>query len=729
MIKGKWSWMAIVFAGTVAWGCATTSGTPDQPMDESEVEVGEEKDLWLEEISSDEALAWVRGQNERSLLVLEEQGVFESLRTAALEILTSEDSIAYPALRGGMVYNFWRDANHVRGIWRITTREEYRKERPEWELLLDIDALAEEEGENWVWGGSRCRHPDYDRCLVSLSIGGADASVRREFDLSTREFVEDGFFLEESKSFLSWRDLDSTFYAPAFEAEEMTTSEYPRRVYIWERGTPKEEARLIFEAPKEDVLVSGFRIWDGDDAYDMIMRMPTFFTNEYYLLDEEEELVRIVIPDDARITAIIQGQLLVELKSDWEVGGRSYLQGALLAASMDSVLEESPDFEVLFQPGPRQSLNYVAATETTVLVGVLDNVVGSLLRFTYEDGEWERTELSVPELGTVRVVATDDGSDQFYYFYTGFLTPTTLFEAHARDDEHREIRSEPVWFNKEGMEVVQHEATSADGEKIPYFVVTPQGFEANGQNPTLLGGYGGFEVSRTPFYAGVMGRNWLERGGVYVMANIRGGGEFGPRWHQAALRENRQRAFDDFIAVAEDLIERGITSPEHLGIMGGSNGGLLVGAVMVQRPELFGAVVSQVPLLDMKRYHRLLAGASWMAEYGNPDDPEDWAFLEKYSPYQNLAEEAAYPVVFITTSTRDDRVHPGHARRMVAKMLRQGHEVLYYENIEGGHGGAANQEQRAFISALTYAYLHMRLFPEGAGEAAEGTVREDEEGQ
>lgn len=669
---------------------------------------GDDPFLWLEEVEGERALEWAEEQNERSIEYLESQPLFDPIHERVLEILTSEERIAYPSLMGGRIYNFWRDDTHVRGIWRTTGRDEYRNDEPDWDVILDVDELAEAEDENWVWAGSSCRYPDYDRCIIGLSRGGADAAVRREFDLEKREFVEDGFELEESKSFISWRDRDSVFLAPAYEEEEMTTSEYPRRIHIWRRGTDMSEAEVVFEGEKDDVLVTAMRYWDKDTPYDIIVRLPSFFERHYHLY-RNGKTQRIPVPDDAEMAGVLDGRLLVELKSDWKVGERNYRQGALLAATMDSVMDGEPRFELLFQPGERQAVNSVAVTENTVLVNVLDNVVGRLLRFTHDGEGWHRETLAVPDMGTISVVSTDDRSDRFYYNYTGFLTPSKLYEADAAADSHDEIRAEPSWFDSEGMEVAQYEVESADGELIPYFVVKPAGYEVSGTNPTLLSAYGGFEIARTPFYSGVIGTSWLERGGVYVLANIRGGGEFGPRWHQAALKENRQRAFDDFIAVAEDLVERNITSPEHLGIQGGSNGGLLVGSVMVQRPELYNAVVCQVPLLDMKRYHKLLAGASWMAEYGDPDDPEQWAYISEYSPYQNVSAEVEYPKVFFTTSTRDDRVHPGHARKMVAKMLDQGHDVLYYENIEGGHGGAANLKQQAYISALTYAYLHDRL--------------------
>jgi prolyl oligopeptidase len=696
--------MKVVFSTILAAGLLA----PVAAMASEQSWAAEDPWIWLERVEGENALAWARGQNERSLEYLQGHELFEPIHERALEILTSDDRIAYPALRGGEIYNFWRDDEHVRGIWRKTSVDDYRGESPDWDVILDVDELAEREDENWVWAGANCRYPEYDRCLIGLSIGGADAAVRREFDLETREFVDGGFQLPESKSSISWRDRDSVFYGPAFSEEQMTDSGYPRTVRIWRRGTDRSESELVYAGEKGDVAVTGVRFFDGDDHYDFIVRVPDFFSRHYYRYIDGE-VRRLELPEDADLAGMLDGQLLVELKSDWTVDGTTYAQGALVAGPLASFEAGEPELAVIFEPGERASISAVSTTENTVIVNVLDNVVSRLLRFTHSADGWVAHELDAPDLGAISVVATDDQSDRFYYDYTGFLTPSTLFEADAMDDSREAVRAEPSWFDAEGMAVTQYETESADGTVIPYFVVTPAGFEADGANPTLLYGYGGFEVPLRPGYSGVRGTAWLERGGVYVVANIRGGGEFGPKWHQAALKENRQRAYDDFIAVAEDLIEREITSPEHLGIQGGSNGGLLVGATFVQRPDLFDAVVCQVPLLDMKRYHELLAGASWMAEYGDPDDPEQWAYISEYSPYQNVSAEADYPKVFFTTSTRDDRVHPGHARKMVARMLHQGHDVLYYENIEGGHGGAANLKQRAFIAALVYAYLHDRL--------------------
>jgi prolyl oligopeptidase len=664
--------------------------------------------LWLEDVEGRRALEWAEQQNERSLEVLESHPLFDSIHARNLEILTSQDRIAYPTLMGGRIYNYWRDATHVRGIWRITDLESYRTPAPGWDVVLDVDRLAADENENWVWAGATCRYPDYERCIIGLSRGGADAAVRRELDLETREFVTDGFVLQESKSRVGWRDRDSVFLGLAVTDEQMTDSGYPRTVRIWNRGTPAEAAELVFEGTSSDVAVTGTRLWDGEDYYDLIVRSIGFFTRHYHWY-RDGEAHRLHVQDDAEIAGIIAGQALVLLKSDWEVGGERYRQGSLLAAPVHSLLGDTPELAALFEPDERSAIEAVSTTQSTVIVNVLDNVVSALVRFTYDERGWRRHHLHVPELGAITVVTADDKSDRFFFNYAGFLTPNSLFEADASSDESRAIRSEPSWFDAAGMTVAQHEAKSRDGELIPYFVVMPRGYDANGVNPALLTAYGGFEVSRTPSYSGIVGSAWLEHGGVFVLANIRGGGEFGPRWHQAALKENRQRAYDDFIAVAEDLIARRITSPEHLGIQGGSNGGLLVGAAFTQRPELFNAVVCQVPLLDMRRYHRLLAGASWMAEYGDPDVPSEWAFISRYSPYQNVQPDVDYPQVFFTTSTRDDRVHPAHARKMVAKMLDQGHDVLYYENIEGGHGGAANLQQQAYVNALIYAYLHDRL--------------------
>lgn len=668
--------------------------------------------LWLEEVEGERALTFARENNARTLDRLRAHPLFEPILDRNLEILNSDERIAMPSQMGRFVYNFWRDAGHVRGIWRRTSIDSYRTAEPGWETVIDLDALADEEDENWVWGGASCRYPDYDRCLVSLSRGGSDAVVMREFDLNELEFVEDGFALPEAKSRFGWRDRDSIFVGTDFGDGSLTDSGYPRIVRIWQRGTPLSEAETVFEGDTGDVSVTGFRVWDGPEFREIIGQGTSFYSQNYFLL-ADGELSHLEIPDDADIEALIHGELLVSLKSDWEREDGVLPQGALVAAPVDSIASGDADFDILFEPSERVFLAGVSRTQNSVILNLLDNVVSRLLVLRRDGDGWERDLLDTPTPGDVGIVSTELESDRFYFGYTDFLTPPSLFEADAGRGTSRSIKSQPAFFDADGMTVEQWFATSADGTRIPYFAVMPRGFEANGTNPTLLYGYGGFEISMTPSYSATVGTAWLERGGVYVVANIRGGGEFGPGWHQAALKENRQRAYDDFIAVAEDLIARGITSPEHLGIQGGSNGGLLVGAVFVQRPELFNAVVCQVPLLDMRRYHRLLAGASWMAEYGDPENPDEWAWISEYSPYQNVSADVEYPEVYFFTSTRDDRVHPAHARKMVARMQAQGHDVLYYENIEGGHGGAANLNQSALNQALAYAYLHDRLSSAG----------------
>ncbi|MDX1554962.1 MAG: prolyl oligopeptidase family serine peptidase, partial [Xanthomonadales bacterium] len=448
-------------------------------------------------------------------------------------------------------------------------------------------------------------------------------------------------------------------------------------------------------------------LWDGETAHDIVVRTPTFFTSINYLL-RDGELVHVDIPEDAEIHDILQGQLLVELKSDWEAGGKRHRQGSLLSIELESFLSGARDFQTVFEPGERTALSGVGTTRNFLLVVTLDMVKNRVLRYALQDGVWVEQPLELPTEGALAIGASSDRHDDFFYLYEDFVTPDSLYLAREGGTDIRLVRQLPAFFDTGGVTVEQRQARSADGTLIPYFLVLPKGFEADGSTPTLLYGYGGFEVSYEPVYSAISGHSWVARGGAYVLSNIRGGGEFGPKWHQAALKANRQKAYDDFIAIAEDLVATRVTSPEHLGIRGGSNGGLLVGNVFVQRPDLFDAVVCQVPLLDMKRYNKLLAGASWMDEYGDPDT-DDWAFLQNYSPYHQVSEAAEYPRVFFTTSTRDDRVHPAHARKMVAKMTDQGHDVLYYENIEGGHAGAANLRQRAYVEALIYSYLWSQL--------------------
>ncbi len=662
--------------------------------------------LWLEEVEGEKALAWAKERSAADTAVIEAVPEFGEFHEKLLEIYNSRDRIPTPGIRGAWVYNFWRDADHVRGIWRRTFLDEYVKESPAWETVLDLDALAEAENENWVWKGASCLAPEYRHCLLTLSRGGADAAVRREFDASAKAFVEDGFFVPEAKARVGWKDENTLWIGTDFGEGSLTTSGYPRFVREWKRGTTLDEATTIFEGSVDDVAVGAYSIHTPEGRYDIVYKTPEFFRGTYFMI-LGERLVKLDIPDDASLQGLFKDQLLLTLRSDWTVGDTTYPQDALLAIDLDDFLAGDRSFELLFEPSERVSLDGVTYTLNYLLMTTLDNVRGRLYRLTLGDEGWITEEVKLPGMGTIAIGSTGDFDDSFFFTYTDFTTPSSLYL--VRDDGAPEqVKSSPAWFDTDGMSVVQYEATSPDGTKIPYFVFMPKGFEADGANPTLLYAYGGFEVSRKPRYSGSKGFAWVERGGVYVLANIRGGGEFGPKWHQAAMKEKHQNNFDDFIAVAEDLIKRKITSSEHLGIMGGSQGGLLVGGSFVQRPELFKAVVCQVPLLDMKRYNKLLAGASWMAEYGNPDT-DDWEYIKTWSPYQNLDPKKDYPKVFFWTNTRDDRVHPAHARKMVAKMTDMDKPVYYYENTEGGHGSGANLNQRAYTDALQYAYLWMML--------------------
>ena len=680
---------------------------PTQPSDSIDME---DPYIWLEDVEGEEALAWVERQNEQSVAYLESLPMFDELFERSLEILDSDDRIAFPGVRGDHVFNFWRDASNTRGLWRRTTVEDYVSGDPDWVIILDLDALAESEGEDWVWGGVSCLRPDYRICVVELSRGGADAAVMREFNVENRAFVDDGFVVPEAKSRLSWIDGDSVFIGTDFGDGTLTDSGYPRTARVWRRGEPLSDAVEIFAGEQSDVAANAYRRWDGDSPYDIAARSLSFYTSTSYLVTGDGEFKLIEIPEDANLERVFNGQMLVALKSDWTVGGETFVQGSLIAADFAKFLQGEPDFHALFVPTPTTALvdGGVTTTRDYLILNVLDNVANRLVRYELRDGEWVSHDIDTEALGSIRVVAASDTSNTMFFSYENFLTPDTLYVSRDGGASAEALQSLPEFFDAGGVSAEQRFATSSDGTRVPYFVVLPAGFEANGDTPTLLYGYGGFEISLTPGYSSIAGHSWIARGGAYVIANIRGGGEYGPRWHQAALKENRQRAYDDFIAVAEDLIERGVTSPRHLGIRGGSNGGLLTGVMLTQRPDLWNAVIVQVPLLDMRRYNQLLAGASWMAEYGNPDT-EDWAYISEYSPYQNVERGVDYPKPFFTTSTRDDRVHPGHARKMVARMTEMGHDLLYFENTVGGHAGASDNTQRARNEAMIYSYLWDQL--------------------
>jgi len=661
---------------------------------------------WLEEVEGKKPLDWVRKHNTRTLDRLRGYKDFTSFKTQALEILEAKDKIPDGRIQGEFVYNFWQDAEHIRGIWRRTKWESYLSNKPNWEVILDVDALAKAEGKSYVFGGTECLRPQYERCLVVLSEGGSDAAQVREFDLTKKAFVKDGFQLPASKSRLEWLDLNTLLLADAGEGVPKTDSGYPMQVKIWQRGTPVTAAKMVFQGQKADVSVSSMVMHDDDQDHVFMVRADTFFTAEVSVY-KDGKIIRLPLPTDVDVKGVFRGQLLFANRTSLSGFG----PGSLLTAPLSELLQGKTPIRLVYGPTSTQALDGIGIGKDFIYMALLDNVRNKVYRFELKDKEWSSKILPLEDKGTINFRSIDEDSNRLLVSYEDFLTPTSLFAMDGSKLEKQLVMQLPARFKADGLEIKQEFATSKDGTKIPYFLVHRKDLTLKAENPTLLYAYGGFEVSMQPSYLTVAGRLWLERGGVYVLANIRGGGEFGPTWHQAALKENRQNAFDDFVAVAQDLIARKVTSPKHLGIQGGSNGGLLMGAAFTQHPELFNAVVCQVPLLDMQRFHKLLAGASWMAEYGNPDDPKQAEYILKYSPFQNLKANKKYPEVFFVTSTKDDRVHPGHARKMAARMEEFKQPFLYFENIEGGHSASANLQQLAERQALSFAYLWDKLGP------------------
>ena len=682
----------------------------DAPQEPAMPAATDDPNLWLEDVTGDKPLAWVREQNARTDAELATTPGFDALQGQIEAILDSKAKIPGVEKIGEYYYNFWKDAQHQRGLWRRTTLEEYRKPEPRWETMIDLDALGAAEGENWVWHGADClREADggYRRCLVGLSRGGSDADVTREFDLDAKDWVEGGFFRPEAKGDLGWIDRDHVYVATDFGPGSMTTSGYARIVKLWTRGTPLSAATTVYEGRNDDLAVGAWHDDTPGFERDFVDRTIAFWNDELFLRGADANLAKIEAPNSAG-KGVHREWLTLQLREPWSVGGHDYPAGALLATRFDDFMAGKRDFSVLFAPSDATSLEAYAWTKGKLVLNVLDDVKSRLEVLDPAQG-WTATPFAGSGgIGTIAVGAVDPyESDDLWLTETGFLAPTTL-SLWTPGHQPEALKSNPAFFDASKDAVEQHFAVSKDGTRVPYFLVRPKNLAFDGSAPTLLYGYGGFEVSQVPSYSGVIGKAWLERGGAYALANIRGGGEYGPRWHQAALKANRHVAYEDFAAVAQDLVTRKVTTPARLGAMGGSNGGLLVGNMLVQYPQSFGALVIQVPLLDMKRYSHLLAGASWMAEYGDPDT-QDWDYIRTFSPYQLFDPSKTYPPTFIWTTTRDDRVHPGHARKMAAKMLAAGKDVRYYENTEGGHGAGATNRQQAHLWALTYAFLWNEL--------------------
>jgi prolyl oligopeptidase len=666
--------------------------------------------LWLEEVESPRALAWVEAQNRRTLARLQGDRRYEPMYREALAIFTAEDRIAMPEFRAGGVDNLWQDAANPHGLWRRASLDSYRAGSPRWDTLLDLDALSKAEGREWFRKGVECLKPEEAICLVPLSDGGGDAVEIREFDTASKRFVEDGFRLPMGKQYAVWIDRDQLFSGRDWDGKgtDLTESGYPFVVKIVRRGEPLERAREVFRGQKSDVWATP-RVLRGEggraDAL-LVERGLTFYDFEHHLITDAGP-VKLPFPRKHYVQAYVGGQLVFTIQEDW--GG--FQSGALLSYDLAALKADpaaaKPD--LILQPGPTQAIQLVDSTDGKLIVQLLEDVKGAVDVYDHAGGRWTRARLPLPKDASITLRSLSSKDDRLFVTVEGFLDPTSLWLADASGGTATKLRSLPARFDATTHQVEQFWANSTDGTRIPYFVVRPKSAKADGSTPTLMYGYGGFENAKPPVYLPEAGKLWMERGGAYVIANIRGGGEFGPRWHQSVLRENRQLAFDDFMAVAKDMFARRITSPKRLGIYGRSNGGVLTSVSMTQHPELMNAVVIESPLIDMLRYHKLSAGASWVGEYGDPDVPGDYAFLAKYSAYQQLKPGRSYPEPYITTNTRDDRVHPGHARKFAARLEAMGYPYLYFENTLGGHSNDADPRMNARRWALHYVYLAQKL--------------------
>lgn len=673
-----------------------------------------DKYQWLEDVSGKRSMEWVHTENERTAKILLSDPRFPAYQATALKALESPTRIPSPDFRNGEIYNFWQDAKHVQGILRRTTLSDYGTKEPHWKTVLDYDALSKRDHQKWVNAGTVSLYPNDEHILVGLSAGGEDAETLREFNLKTGSFVAHGFVLPRSKQDVTWVDKDTLLVARHWGRGTMTDSGYPFVIKLWKRGTPLSSAKEVFRGMKNDVGVSPFTLHDSQGHHAVVItRNINFFESEYFLWTRAGTK-RIALPGKSEVDGLLRNQLIVTLDESWKPAGqgKTVPAGSVVALDLSAVRRQPSRLKptVVFTPSALEFEQEVAVTRNHLLLTTLANVQGRAYVYTPTSGKkWKATKVPVSDNQTVGIVSTNESSDQYFLSLTGFLTPPSLMLGDAATGSLKLSKKRPPLFDAAPYVVQQLEATSKDGTRVPYFVVHRKDMKYDGSNPTLLNAYGGFQVSMTPYYSASVGKLWLEHGGVYVLANIRGGGEFGPAWHEAGLKTHRQRIYDDFYAVGENLIERKITSSKHLGIEGGSNGGLLMGVEMTQHPSMWNAVVIEVPLLDMLRFEKIAAGASWVGEYGSVSVPAERKFLASISPYNQLRQDVDYPEPFIFTTTKDDRVGPVHARKFAAKMEEFGKPFYYDEILEGGHGFGADLKEDAKSTATIYLYLTRKL--------------------
>ena len=705
-----------LFLRRLTWSALAALGLCIQPLP---ARAADDPYQWLEDIDGARSMEWVRQQNEATAKRLGALPQYEGLYRDAMAALSSSSRVPEVQQHGAWLYNLWQDTEHPRGIYRRTTLAEFRKADTHWETLLDIDALSRQEGTGYAFGGALFRGSDNRRALIRLAPGGGDAAEMREFDLESRSFVADGFRLPSAKSRVSWRDDDSLYVATDFGPGSLTRSGYPREVKVWQRGTPLSAATPLFEGQADSVSAHVQRIdMPGGAPLDVLSEDLSFWSSQRSLLVDGKP-VPLNLPVTARIAGGYQDRLVIWLKADWQRDGKTWPSGAILLAAPAALEGEGgPALEPVFLPDGHAIVQGVEASRAGILLTQLDNVRGRLKRYSHDAKGWHQAAIPFPDNGSIHVVTADEDTGDAVVQYESFLTPPSLWRVPGGPGKPQKLKSQAASFDGSRFKVTQNWATSADGTRVPYFVVGSKTMKFNGENPVWMFSYGGFEESLVPTYSGsyedlhgAYGKMWLERGGVFVLANIRGGGEFGAAWHTSALKANHVKAFEDFEAVAADLAARHIASARHIGIEGRSNGGLLVSSTMLRHPELYGAVVCGNPLIDMQRFNKLLAGASWEGEYGNPDKPEEWAFISQYSPYQRLQPHMDLPPVMFYSTTRDDRVHPAHARKMAAKMEDAGYPVEYFENIEGGHHGPVVTEQLATRIARTFTFLWAHVGP------------------